>query len=140
MYKPFLLWAAAISAAAIAGAGVCAPVGGSLPPAAGAAVGAGLGGIGAAPISAADLSAVAGAGDTSINSNNIYNGPVSDQELSATVTNNSMINSITNGVLSIGPSAFQGFSGIGNFVLNTGSLSSLQGAVIVNVITAPPAQ
>ena len=143
MSKPFLLCAATLSMVAIAGAGVCAAASPSLPPAAAAAVGsAGLSG--AAPMAGADLSATTGgtaAGDTTtnINSNNIYNGPVSDQTLEATVTNNSVINAITNGILSIGPSAFQGFSGIGNFVLNTGSLSSLQGAVIVNVITAPPA-
>lgn len=58
------------------------------------------------------------------------------------VTANHTGNTITAGALTSGDVAFSdgalsGFSGIGNFVINTGANNALQGAISVNIVNAP---
>ena len=61
------------------------------------------------------------------------------QTLTATNTGNSITaETIQNGDISIDADAFAGFSGIGNFVMNTGNNNNLQGSVSVVIVTPPP--
>jgi len=61
------------------------------------------------------------------------------QQLTGMTTGNT-INAgvLTSGQINFSPSALSGFNGIGNFVLNTGANNTLQGAISVSVVTAPP--
>ena len=64
---------------------------------------------------------------------------ISSQTLTATNSGNSVTGeTIENGDILISPDAFSGFSGIGNFVMNTGNNNNLQGSIGVVVILAPP--
>ena len=59
---------------------------------------------------------------------------ISDQDLSAVNSGNTVIaNTLTNGDISFSPGALTGFSGIGNFVSNTGNNSNLQGSISVTI-------
>ncbi|HXQ14961.1 MAG TPA: hypothetical protein VN814_10110 [Caulobacteraceae bacterium] len=67
-------------------------------------------------------------------------GAVALQELKAVNTNNTFdATTVTNGAVTIGPNAFSGFNGIGNFVMNTGNQNNVEGALIVNVVSGAPA-
>lgn len=60
----------------------------------------------------------------------------SDQLLHATNSGNSLrADKIDSGAITVGANAFNGFSGIGNFVMNTGHNNNLQGAITVNIAT-----
>jgi hypothetical protein len=64
---------------------------------------------------------------------------LSDQQLSATSSGNSVIaNTVRSGDITFSGSALSGFSGVGNFVVNTGNNNNLQGAISVNIVTAAP--
>lgn len=60
------------------------------------------------------------------------------QQLTGTTTGNSITaGSLVSGQVTFGPDALSGFSGIGNFVINTGANNTLQGAISVSVVTTP---
>jgi hypothetical protein len=64
---------------------------------------------------------------------------ISSQTLTATNSGNTVTGeTIENGDIVISPDAFSGFSGIGNFVMNTGNNNNLQGSIGVVVIITPP--
>jgi hypothetical protein len=64
---------------------------------------------------------------------------VTEQTLNAVNTGNTVSgNTVTSGTMNIGSNAFSGFSGIGNFVMNTGHNNNLQASMSVNVVLAPP--
>lgn len=95
------------------------------------------GGLGdSAPLSSDDLGATTGGSNLSI-----Y-GAVTDQTLQATTTDNTISTAggaITNGPVTVQPNAFSGFSGIGNFVMNTGNQNNVQGSLNVTIVMAPAA-
>jgi hypothetical protein len=74
------------------------------------------------------------------NGQGVTNTVLSDQQLSATNSGNSVTASVLrNGDVAFSTSALTGFTGVGNFVINTGNNSNLQGTISVNIVTnAPP--
>ena len=63
------------------------------------------------------------------------------QTLTATSSGNVVsAETVQNGDINIHADAFAGFSGIGNFVMNTGNNNTLQGSVSVVIVTPPPTQ
>jgi hypothetical protein len=63
---------------------------------------------------------------------------VATQTLNASSSGNSITaQTVRSGDVTFSPDALSGFSGIGNFVINTGANNSLQGAINVSVVTAP---
>lgn len=63
---------------------------------------------------------------------------LSNQQLTATSSGNSVTaGSIQSGDVAFSANALQGFSGIGNFVINTGANNNLQGSINVSIVTAP---
>lgn len=82
-----------------------------------------------APLALEDLAAVSGQG--------VENTLLSEQQLSAASSGNSITaNTVRSGDVSMA-GALSGFSGVGNFVVNTGNNNTLQGAISVNIITTP---
>lgn len=82
--------------------------------------------VAAAEMTAEDLDATAAQG-VEINT-------ISDQDLSAVNSGNTVVaNTLNNGDISFSPGALTGFSGIGNFVSNTGNNSNLQGSISVTI-------
>jgi hypothetical protein len=60
----------------------------------------------------------------------------SGQLLQATNSGNTVrADTIGSGAITVGANAFTGFSGIGNFVMNTGHNNNLQGAITINIAT-----
>jgi len=84
------------------------------------------------PLGPADLRAMNGrAGVTVV--------VASNQLLHATNSGNTMqAGTIGSGAINLGAGAFTGFSGIGNFVMNTGHNNNLQGAITINISTVGP--
>ncbi|WP_312781046.1 hypothetical protein [Brevundimonas sp.] len=63
----------------------------------------------------------------------------SDQLLKATNSGNSVVaNTVGSGGITVGANAFAGYSGVGNFVMNTGHNNNLQGAITINIVTTGP--
>lgn len=61
-----------------------------------------------------------------------------NQQLTATHSGNTVnAGSLTSGEIAFSADALSGFSGIGNFVVNTGANNTLQGSISVNIVTAP---
>ena len=61
------------------------------------------------------------------------------QQLSGSTSGNTVnAGTLTSGDVSFGAEALDGFSGIGNFVINTGANNTLQGAINISVVTTPP--
>jgi hypothetical protein len=60
------------------------------------------------------------------------------QQLSGT-TNGNTVNAgtLTSGAVNFGADALDGFSGVGNFVINTGANNTLQGAINISIVTTP---
>jgi len=86
---------------------------------------------GAAPIDTGGLANAQGG-------TNIAIGAVTEQDLSAVNTGNSIVaGTITNGAINIPTGAFNGFNGVGNFVMNTGNQNNIQGTLSINVVIAP---
>jgi hypothetical protein len=84
---------------------------------------------GAAPLDASGL------GDTRGGSDVTFNGAITNQDLSAVNTGNSIsAATMTNGAVSIGAGSFSGFNGAGNFVMNTGNQNNIQGSLSINVV------
>ena len=83
----------------------------------------------AAPVSDAELQGLSGGQAVAIN----------EQQLKAMSTDNSVnaIGNVTNGPVNLSAGAFSGFSGLGNFVINTGNNNTLQGSMSVNITMTP---
>lgn len=61
-----------------------------------------------------------------------------NQQLTATHSGNTVnADSLSSGEIAFSADALSGFSGIGNFVVNTGANNTLQGSISVNIVTAP---
>jgi hypothetical protein len=64
---------------------------------------------------------------------------ITDQTLTAVNSGNTVIGeTIGSGQVSLGSGAFSGYSGLGNFVINTGHNNNLQSSMSVSVVLAPP--
>jgi len=60
------------------------------------------------------------------------------QQLTGTTTGNTVTaGTMTSGAVNFAENALSGFSGVGNFVINTGANNTLQGAINISVVTAP---
>jgi hypothetical protein len=60
------------------------------------------------------------------------------QQLTGTTSGNTVTAGVLNsGDVSFGAEALDGFSGIGNFVINTGANNTLQGAINISIATTP---
>lgn len=63
---------------------------------------------------------------------------ITDQTLTATNHNNSVIGDVIgSGDVTLGTNAFSGYSGLGNFVINTGHNNNLQASMNVSVVLPP---
>ena len=61
---------------------------------------------------------------------------MSDQDLTAISNGNSVTaDSINSGQITLDRGAFEGFAGVGNFVINSGHNNNLQGALTINIVT-----
>jgi hypothetical protein len=80
-----------------------------------------------APASDAELEALAGGQNTVT--------ALSEQDLTAINTGNRIeAGTVGSGAISMSGSALSGFSGIGNFVMNTGHNNNLQGSINVTIV------
>jgi hypothetical protein len=62
------------------------------------------------------------------------------QQLTGSTTVNTVnANTLVSGSVNFSENALSNFNGIGNFVINTGANNTLQGAINVSVLAAPPA-
>ena len=60
---------------------------------------------------------------------------LSDQDLTAVNRGNTITaNTVGSGQITLGAGAFDGFAGVGNFVINSGHNNNLQGALTINII------
>ncbi|MFI4967040.1 MAG: hypothetical protein ACHP9T_16945 [Caulobacterales bacterium] len=60
------------------------------------------------------------------------------QQLTGTTTGNTVTADVlSSGDVAFSPDALKGFSGVGNFVINTGANNTLQGAINISIVTAP---
>jgi hypothetical protein len=85
---------------------------------------------GAKPITDAELQDYSGGAAAAVG--------MSEQQLTAIDTGNSVkADSVVNGSVNLSPGAFSGFSGLGNFVINTGNNNTLQGTMSVNIVMTP---
>jgi len=124
-----------VSASALAGGGSCASlaaVAGSVqvaPAIDTAPLPAVLAGV--APLSGDDLRAVRGGAGSSALS-------ITDQTIAAVNAGNQInAGAMTNGAVSIDTNAFSGFSGVGNFIMNSGNQNNLESTLSVTIIQAP---
>lgn len=64
---------------------------------------------------------------------------ITDQTLTALNSGNTVIGeTVGSGQVNLGSGAFSGYSGLGNFVINTGHNNNLQSSMSVSVVLAPP--
>ena len=64
---------------------------------------------------------------------------ITEGVLTATNTGNTVSGDVvSSGQVNIGAEAFSGYSGLGNFVINTGHNNNLQSSMNVSVVLAPP--
>jgi hypothetical protein len=83
----------------------------------------------AKPISDDDLAGLSGGQSVAV---------INDQQLTALNSGNSVnATNVVNGPVSLNAGAFSGFSGLGNFVINTGNNNNLQGTMSVNIVMTP---
>jgi hypothetical protein len=63
---------------------------------------------------------------------------ITEQTLNAVNTGNAVIGDVVgSGQVSLGSGAFSGYSGLGNFVINTGHNNNLQSSMSVSVVLPP---
>jgi len=63
---------------------------------------------------------------------------ITDQTLTATNTGNTVTGDVVgSGQVTLGSGAFSGYSGLGNFVINTGHNNNLQSSMNVSIVLAP---
>lgn len=114
-----LLAAPAIATAAEDGAQAPAPASAAKPPAA---------------ESDAALNGLDGRGDVTVNNSTA----ITDQDLTAVNSGNTISAfNVGSGNISLSGNALSSFSGIGNFVMNTGHNNNLQGSISVTIIVTP---
>lgn len=66
---------------------------------------------------------------------------LTEQTLNAVNSGNSVnADNVSSGQVNIGANAFSGYSGLGNFVVNTGHNNNLQSSMSVSIVLAPSAQ
>ena len=82
------------------------------------------------------LASESGGTDVHVNETNA----LSQQELTATSTSNSVVGNITTGQVTFAPGSLDSFNGIGNFVVNTGANNIVQGSINVTIATGAPGQ
>jgi hypothetical protein len=64
---------------------------------------------------------------------------ITDQTLTANNNGNTVIgDTVGSGQVNLGAGAFSGYSGLGNFVINTGHNNNLQSSMSVSIVLAPP--
>jgi hypothetical protein len=64
---------------------------------------------------------------------------ITEQTLTAVNSGNTVIgDTVSSGEVNLGSGAFSGYSGLGNFVINTGHNNNLQSSMSVSVVLAPP--
>ena len=69
----------------------------------------------------------------------VDNTVLSEQQLNATTSGNSVVaGTMHTGDVAFSTSALTGFTGVGNFVINTGNNSNLQGTINVSIVTTAP--
>ena len=79
----------------------------------------------------ADLDALAGEGIGDVN-------VITGQTLTAITAGNTInAGTVGSGAITLGPNAFSGFDGIGNFVVNSGHNNTLQSSLSVSIVLAP---
>jgi hypothetical protein len=84
-------------------------------------------------LSAEDLEALAGG-------TGIHVVTATEQALNAVNSGNSVNAEVVgSGQINVGANAFTGYSGVGNFVLNTGHNNNLQSSMNVSIVLAPSA-
>ena len=84
-----------------------------------------------APLAPSELSTLAGGQGVDV-------AVMTRQQLTGTTTGNTInAGTVTSGSVSFSANALSGFSGVGNFVVNTGANNTLQGAINISVVTAP---
>jgi hypothetical protein len=90
----------------------------------------------AAPIADTELSDLSGGQSTTPD---VLAVVLTQQTLTATNTGNTVSagGDISSGAVNLGSGAFQGFGGIGNFVINTGHNNNLLGSLSVSINMAP---
>jgi hypothetical protein len=60
------------------------------------------------------------------------------QQLTGATSNNTVnAGTVISGPVTFSENALSGFSGVGNFVINTGANNTLQGAINISVVSAP---
>ena len=63
---------------------------------------------------------------------------ITDQTLTAVNSGNTVTgDTVSSGEVTLGQGAFSGYSGLGNFVINTGHNNNLQSSMSVSVVLAP---
>lgn len=68
----------------------------------------------------------------------IQTNVLADQQLTATSSGNSVTaGTLRSGDIAFSEGALNSFSGVGNFVVNTGNNNVLQGAISVTIVTTP---
>lgn len=72
----------------------------------------------------------------------VSNTVLTEQQLTATNSGNAVVatGNIVTGDIAFSSTALSGFSGVGNFVVNTGNNSNLQGSINVTIVTNGPLQ
>ena len=84
-----------------------------------------------APLSAEEMSSVHAGADSKVT-------VLTTQQLTGTTSGNSITaGTVTSGAIGFSPDAQRGFSGVGNFVVNTGANNTLQGSINISIVTAP---
>ncbi|HEX2559477.1 hypothetical protein [Phenylobacterium sp.] len=67
------------------------------------------------------------------NSTTVENGALSMSELNATNSDNIINGGVIAGDVNVSGDALRGFNGVGNFVINTGAQSNLQGSINITI-------
>jgi hypothetical protein len=86
---------------------------------------------GPVPLRADEMAGVSGGQEMTVTA-------LTRQQLTGVTSGNSITaGSVISGDVNFSQSALSGFSGVGNFVVNTGANNTLQGAINISVVTAP---
>lgn len=83
-------------------------------------------------VEAGDLAEISG-GDV-----HVEDSIMSTQELTAINSDNEIVGNVHAGDVNLSGDALRGFNGVGNFVVNTGAQSNLQGSITINILTVAP--
>lgn len=89
-------------------------------------------------VDVADLEGINGEGLVIDNSFTAEDSVLSMSEMNATNSDNVIHGAVNAGDVSFDGDALRGFNGVGNFVINTGAQSNLQGSINITIVTAAP--